>query len=335
MSSENILQSLSDDEKKKLKKKKQPEFIKPMLATLTKEHFSDPEWIYERKLDGERCLAFKKQKKVRLMSRNEKEINASYPEIIEALEKADVENVVLDGEIVAFEGNVTSFSRLQDRMNVKDPEEARATNVKIYYYIFDIPYAAGYDISNLPLESRKKILKQILSFSNPLRFTRHRNEKGEEFLSEACKKGWEGLIAKKKGSGYSHTRSKNWLKFKCVKRQEFVIGGWTDPQGSRKGFGAILIGYYKNDAFMYAGKVGTGFDDKTLTQLKKRSETLSRKRCPFNEPDKIGEKDAHWIKPELVAQIGFTEWTDDGKLRHPRYRGLRRDKKPQDVIKET
>jgi DNA ligase D-like protein (predicted ligase) len=219
-------------------------------------------------------------------------------------------------------------------MNIDDEKKARASRIAVYYYVFDLIHLAGYDVSKLSLRHRKGLLRKALSFSDPIRFTMHRNEDGEEFLKEACRKGWEGLIAKDAGSAYVHSRSKKWLKFKCVNRQEFVIGGYTDPHGERIGFGALLIGYYKDGDLRFAGKVGTGYDDEMLRSLGSRLESLERKTPPF-KGESLPSKGVHWVTPRLVGEVGFTEWTDEGRLRHPRFLGLRRDKKPKHVRRES
>jgi DNA ligase D-like protein (predicted ligase) len=210
--------------------------------------------------------------------------------------------------------------------------KSNGKSAAVYYYLFDLLYVEGYDITKLELRHRKSLLKKAFKFSTRLRFTPHRNEEGEKYHRQACKKGWEGLIAKAADSPYVHSRSKNWLKFKCVNRQEFVIGGFTDPQGQRIGFGALLIGYYDDGDFHYAGKVGTGYDDKMLRNLSKKLKNIERKSSPFEE--EVKERGAHWVKPKLVGEVGFTEWTSDGKLRHPRFLGLRRDKKANNVVRE-
>jgi bifunctional non-homologous end joining protein LigD len=303
-----------------------------MLATLTHDTFSDPEWLYERKLDGVRCLVFRRGRRLRLRSRNRKEMNGTYPELVEELGKVPCDDFVVDGEIVAFEGHRTSFSRLQQRIGIRDPEEARRSGVAVYLYLFDVLHLEGRDVTKLPLRDRKRLLKRALSFGGHLRFTPHRVGDGEAYLEEACAKGWEGLIAKRASSVYQHSRSKAWLKFKCGNRQEFVIGGYTDPKGSRRGFGALLVGHYEGDALRYAGKVGTGYDDALLETLRERLEGMERKTCPFDETPR--EKGAHWVSPSLVGEVGFTEWTGDGKLRHPRFLGLRPDKSPKRVKRE-
>jgi len=326
---------LPEEAARKLVEGAVPDEVAPMLATLVARPFSDPDWIYERKLDGVRLLAFRKDGGgVRLVTRNQKERHAAYPEVADALEDAVPQNFVLDGEVVAFEGNLTSFERLQARMHLEDPEEARRSGVAIYYYVFDLLHLDGYDVTGVALRHRKFLLKEAFEFRDPLRFTPHRNERGEAYFSEACRKGWEGVMAKRAASPYVHTRSRDWLKFKCVHQQELVVGGYTDPEGSREGFGALLLGYYEDGALRYAGKVGTGFDERTLEDLAGRLAAIERKTPPFAEGSDLPSSGVHWVTPELVCEVGFMEWTDDDKLRHPRYLGLRDDKDAADVVRE-
>ncbi len=348
-----LLEDLPKKERNRLREAEVPAKPRPMLAVLADERFSDPEWIFERKLDGERALAVCDTTLIRLVSRNGNDISASYPEIVEALGgscrrvrpedgngKGGSENplvsFVLDGEIVAFSDQVTSFSRLQQRMHINDPEEARQSPVSVYYYLFDILFLDGFDCTDLALRTRKSLLRHALTFSDPLRFTQHRNESGEAYLKEACHSGWEGLIAKRASSPYVHTRSRDWLKFKCVNRQELVIGGFTEPGGSRTGFGALLVGYYDDGELRYAGKVGTGFDEESLKQMARMLKAKERKTSPFSRTDSedLPKAGVHWVTPNLVGQFAFTEWTRTGKLRHPRFMGLRRDKDPKHVVRE-
>lgn len=324
---------LPQELREKTRKSAMPESISPMLATLTHEHFSDPGWIYERKFDGERCLCFCTDGQVRLLTRNNKDLNAVYPELVDALEGTG-NDFLADGEVAAFKGDVTDFSTLQQRMQIQDEQEARSSDIPVYYYLFDVLHLNGFDLTKVPLRERKRLLKQLLEYKDPVRYTTHRNEEGEAFYKEACKAGWEGVIAKDAEGEYVRSRSKKWLKFKCVHQQEFVLGGYTEPEGSRIGFGALLIGYYDGDELVYAGKIGTGFDDETLHRLSERFASLERKTSPFDRgnPDEMG---VHWLSPQLVAEAGFTEWTKEGKLRHPRFLGLRRDKEPQDVVRES
>ena len=308
-------------------------FIAPMLATLTQDRFTDPAWIFERKLDGVRAVAVRDGSDTALWSRNEKRMDGTYPEIVEALAARAPEDTVLDGEVVAFDGAQTSFARLQGRIGLHDPDAARATGIPVFLYLFDVLVLEGRDVTALPLRDRKRLLRDAVDFGGALRMSTHRNTEGEAYLREACRRGWEGLVAKRADAPYrpGH-RSPDWLKLKCVHEQELVVGGWTDPQRSRTGFGALLVGYYRDGDLAYAGKVGTGFDHRMLADLSTRFRDLAADRPPFAGP--VREKGAHWLRPELVAQIGFSEWTRDGKLRHPRYLGLREDKAPQDVVRE-
>lgn len=304
-----------------------------MLATLVAEAFSDPGWIYEPKLDGVRCLVFKKGSRVRLLSRNRNPIGSSFPELVQALAAQPAEEMILDGEIVAFRKRASSFARLQQRIHVRAPSEALMRKVRVYLYLFDVIHLEGRATESLPLRTRKRLLKTALDPQGPLRLVPHRNEHGEAYFEEVCRKpGWEGLIAKRADAPYVHGRSRDWLKFKCANQQELVIGGYTDPQGSRVGFGALLVGYYEDGRLRYAGKVGTGYDHELLRSLAKKLKTRERKTSPF--ADGVRAKNAHWVSPDLVGQFGFGEWTRDGRLRHPRFLGLRGDKDARDVVRE-
>jgi DNA ligase D-like protein (predicted ligase) len=327
-----VLDHLSEPERDAVTRRGQPTWCAPMLATLTDRPFSALGWLYERKLDGERALAFKHGSKVRLYSRNRKDIGATYPELIDALAAQHADSFIADGEVVAFDGPVTSFARLQQRMKISNRDEARASDVRVCFYLFDLVHWGGFALTRLPLRSRKRLLRLAIAFRDPLRFTAHRNRAGLAYLDEACKKGWEGVIAKCAHAPYQHRRSTAWLKFKCAKGQELVIGGYTAPKGSRVGFGALLVGYYRNGDLRYVGKVGTGYDRELLKSLGARLERLRRSRSPFK--DSVGTKGVTWVAPKLVGEFAFTEWTRDGKLRHPRFLGLRRDKPAKDVVRE-
>lgn len=313
---------------------KVPDWTPPTLATLTDERFSDPDWIFERKLDGVRGLAFRDGDRMRLLSRNRLPLNNTYPEITEALAKQDPTRFVMDGEIVAFEGRRTSFARLQGRSGITNPEEARASRIPVFYYVFDLLHLDNDDIAAQPLILRKRWLRNNFRFEDPLRYTTHRVTDGETAYRAACERGDEGVIAKLAESHYEGGRSRNWLKFKCSRDQEFVIVGYTAPKGSRVGLGALLLGYYQGADLVYAGKVGTGFDDATLRTLHDRLSRTEQKTSPITS-GAVRESGARWVRPKLVAQVAFGEWTRDGKLRHPRYLGLRTDKKPDEVVRET
>jgi bifunctional non-homologous end joining protein LigD len=311
-----------------------PDWRAPTLATLTDKRFSDPRWIFERKFDGMRCLAFRDGDRVRLLSRNRQPLNGTYPELVDALGAQHAPRFVVDGEVVAFEGRRTSFARLQGRLGITDPEVARASPVRVFYYVFDLLHLDGKSTIDVPLLWRKKLLRTAIEFADPLRLTAHRVEDGIGAYQAACQRGDEGVIAKRADSAYEAGRSKDWLKFKCVRDQEFVVGGYTSPKGSRIELGALLLGYHDGRDLVYAGKVGTGFDEATLRSLHERLSPLEQDASPFTR-GLVRENGARWVRPELVAQIGFTEWTRDGKLRHPRYQGLRTDKDPGDVVRET
>lgn len=309
-------------------------WVDPELATLTRDRFFDPAWMYERKFDGERIIAYRDGEGVALMTRNQQRVNSTYPELAAALAAQRSADFVVDGEVVAFDGQTTSFSRLQQRLGVRNPPEHLIAAVPVVYYLFDVLRANGQDVRSRSLRERKQVLRALLSFGGPLRFTTHRTTGGQAYWDQACGRGWEGLVVKRADSPYRSGRSRDWLKFKCENSQEFVIGGYTDPQGSRAGFGALLIGYYDaQDQLVYAGKVGTGFDTSTLGTLLQAMEGLEQPRPPFDRGT-LPRAGVHWIRPELVGEVGFSEWTSAGQLRHPRYLGLRRDKDARSVVRE-
>lgn len=334
---EKVFLGLSKDILKKIKKESEPSFILPMLATLTTDYFSSKEWLYEHKFDGERCLAFKKNGKVRLISRNDKTMNAEYPELVQALEKQSADNFVLDGEIVSRnKKGISDFQLLQGRINIRNVADLKLMKktIPITYCIFDLLYVDGYDIRALPLYVRKVILKKLLKYNKILSYTEHSVGNGVALFKKACQLHWEGLIAKRIDSEYVGVRSRDWLKFKCSASQELVIGGYTEPQGSRSYFGALLVGYYDKGSLRYAGKVGTGFTHNTLEMLGKKLQKLETKKCPFSDYDKSLLR-VHWVKPQLVADFQFAQWTKAGRLRVGRYKGLRDDKNAKDVVRES
>jgi bifunctional non-homologous end joining protein LigD len=311
-----------------------PDWIPPMLATLTDRPFSDPGWIYETKLDGQRSLLFRRGTSIRLMTRNQKDRTSHYPDLERAATTSIDADLIADGEIVAFDGQRTSFSRLQGRMQNARPSAALVATQPVMYYLFDLLWFDGRDLTPLPLTERKDRLREAIALAEPLRYSDHLEEDGELALRAACEEGLEGLIAKRAASTYVPGRSREWLKFKCVLEQEFVILGWTDPQRSRTGIGALLVGYFEAGELRFAGKVGTGFDRRELDRLSAKLTRIERKTSPLPDTAGVQRTGVHWARPELVAQVGFGEWTPDGKLRHPRYLGLRDDKAPTDVIRE-
>jgi DNA ligase D-like protein (predicted ligase) len=304
---------------------KGPAFVKPMKAVLTDAPFSDPHWVFERKLDGIRCVAVKSRGSVRLWSRNELSLDGRYPELVEALRRDPADDFVIDGEVVAFAGANTSFARLARRGHER---------VAIHLYAFDVMWLGGRDTRALPLRERKRLLRGALGWGGALRTCPYRNgSAGEAMFAEACRNGWEGLIAKRADSVYTSARSRDWLKVKCSAEQELVVGGFTAPKGSREELGALLVGHFEDGRLRYAGKVGTGFDRATLRDLAGRLRPLRRDQSPFEGAELRG-RDTTWVDPELVVQVGFSEWTRDGRLRHPRFLGVREDKDAREVVRE-
>ena len=300
----------------------QAAFVPPMLAKLVAESPAGGDWVYERKLDGLRCIAVRSGDRVELWSRSRQSFTGRFGGIVDAVGRLPGGDVVLDGEIVALEGDRTSFALLQRPGSVATP----------LLYTFDVLHLDGTDVRDRPLLERKKLLAGILKGRGAVRRVDHLNGDPDELLRRACADGWEGLIAKRAGGPYRSGRSSDWLKLKCSASQELVIGGWTEPRGSRTHFGALLVGYFDSEGLRYAGKVGTGFDSTTLADLHRRLVARERPTPPF--ADRVRERAAHWAEPELVANFAFTEWTTDGKLRHPRYEGLRFDKDPRTVTRE-
>jgi bifunctional non-homologous end joining protein LigD len=287
-----------------------PEWLEPMAATLTQERFTAPEWIFERKLDGIRLLAFKEAEHVRLLSRNRLPQNAAYPSIVEAIARLPVHDVILDGEATGVWGKPG----------------------KVAYHVFDVLWLDGRDVTSLPLDERRALLDK-LPLRSPLERVVSLND--PKPWERACQDGWEGVIAKRRDSRYEHRRSPHWLKMKCEATQELVVGGFTDPQGGRVGLGALLVGYFAHDDFVFAGKVGTGFDTKLLLDLRARLDKLEIAKSPFTKAIGLPRLRAHWVRPGIVVQVAFIEWTVNGKLRHPRLLGIRTDKSPRDVVRET
>jgi ATP-dependent DNA ligase len=275
-----------------------------MAATLTQERFTGPDWIFERKFDGIRLIAFKNDRDVRLLSRNR--LPQHSPAIADAIRNLPVRDLVLDGEIT-WPGN------------------------RLAYHVFDIMWIDGRDVTRLPLEERRALLDAL-----PLRAPLQRVAivDDQQPWERARREGWEGVIAKRRGSPYEHRRSPDWLKMKCEATQELVVGGFTDPQGGRVGLGALLVGYFEGDDLVFAGKIGTGFDTKLLRELRARLDTIEIATPPFTKGTGLPRIRAHWVRPELVVQVGFIEWTVHGKLRHPRLLGVRTDKSARDVVKE-
>jgi bifunctional non-homologous end joining protein LigD len=306
-------------------------------ARLVKDVPAGTGWLFEIKLDGVRAMAFRRKGKVRLVTRNAREVAFRYPEIRDALEELPGGDFVMDGEIVAFDAEGRSrFELLQGRIHLAGKADiaAASADAPLHYYAFDLLHAEGRRLASAPLADRKRVLRAWLAQApRRLRFSDHVEGRGRSFRDLACERGLEGVIAKRADAPYRPDRTPDWLKIKCVGSQELVIGGYTPPQGGRSHFGSLLLGFHDDGRLVYAGKVGTGFDARTLADVHARLRKLERPRPPFADPPR--ERGARWVEPRLVAQVEFTEWTSDGKLRHPSFKGLREDKAAREVVRET
>jgi len=296
----------------------------PMLATLVDHHTwlepSRPDWIFQRKFDGLRCVAVRNGDRVELWSRNHNSFSARFPDVVGELTALPIDNFTLDGELVGFDGgDFVGFGALQQR----------GATTRVVYCLFDVVHLLGRDTRPLPVEDRAALLRQAVEESEHVQLV---PDLTGVSLADACAKGWEGLIAKRRGSRYVSDRSTDWVKLKCTAGQELVVGGWTEPKGTRVGLGALLVGYYDGDRLRYAGKVGTGFTAPTLVLLRERLGALATAGSPFAE--RITERGAHWVEPRMVVNVVFAEWTGDGRLRHPRFEGVREDKDPRSVVRE-
>ena len=304
-----------------------------MLATLTDRRDFGDDWLLERKFDGERCVARRDGGRVRLESRTGKDLTGTYPEVCAAVAGQRDRQFVLDGEVVAFDGEQTSFTRLQQRLGSTTPSRERVAAYPVVFCVFDLLELDGNDLRDRPLLERRARLTAAIRPGAALQLSESWRDDSLRRFAQACRAGWEGLIAKRAQAPYVSGRSRDWLKLKCVWEQEFVIGGYTDPAGTRTDFGALLVGYYEDRRLRYAGKVGTGYTAATLRDLGARLRDLEAPESPFVEARPI-PRGTHWTRPELVAQIGFAEWTNDSRLRQPRFLGLRDDKHPTEVVRE-
>jgi bifunctional non-homologous end joining protein LigD len=307
-----------------------PEYV-PQLATLVDKPPSGGEWLHEIKYDGYRIGARVRKGRVSLFTRNGNDWTAAFPEVADVVDKLSLDDGLIDGEVaVVLPDGRTSFQALQNT-------GAAANRGTLVYFVFDLLRLNGQSLGSLPLEERKAMLKKLVGgrSTGRIRFSEHIEGNGEAFFAEACRAGLEGIVSKRRDHPYRAGRHGGWVKTKCVQRQEFVIGGFTDPEGMRAGIGALLIGYYEGHRLVFCGKVGTGFTHKLALELRARLERIEQKTCPFTPPPAgwLG-RHAHWVKPELVCEVVFTEWTTDGKIRHPSFQGLRADKDPKQITRE-
>jgi len=316
-----------------------PRAIHPMLATLVDRAFDDQQWLYEIKWDGYRAIAFLDGGSVRLVSRNQNDLTAAYPELAFIPDAMKARTAVLDGEIVALdEQGRPSFSLMQQRTGVGDGgRRIRRTrdDIPVVYYVFDLLYLDGYDLMQAELEQRKELLASILAPGDRIRYSDHYIGNGKALFEAAAQRGLEGIVAKRRNSCYLQKRSSEWLKIKIVRQQECVIGGYTDPRGSRENFGSVVLGLYDDEGrLIHIGHAGSGFSEESHAALWKRLHALQTKRSPFYGKVE-STRPVHFVKPELVAEIKFTEWTHEGesggtKMRAPVFQGLRFDKKPEE-----
>jgi bifunctional non-homologous end joining protein LigD len=308
-----------------------PEFLPPQLATLVEKPPSGDEWLHELKFDGYRMLCYLTRGKARFLSRNGKDWTEKFPNVSAALKTFPVTTAILDGEIVIQDkGGRSSFQALQQSMKTRSSA--------FVFQIFDLVYLDGFKITQTPLRERKGVLEELLAAAKPkgpLRYSDHVEGNGPLFFKQACEYGIEGIVSKLADSPYESTRNKNWLKSKCVKRQEFVIAGYTPSKKAFPGFGSLVLGVYDKGKLICAGRVGTGFSIKQRLEIQKKLDGISQPSMPFAvKPKDPGLREAHWAKPKLVAEVEFTEWTADGSIRHPSFKGLREDKKPTEIVRE-
>ena len=306
--------------------------VAPQLATLVKEPPDGNEWLHELKFDGYRMICHLHRGKARFWSRNGKDWTEKFPNLAQALKTFPATTAVLDGEVVVVDSaGRSSFQRLQQSMG-------GGSATAFVFEIFDLIYLEGYSLSQTPLRERKLALEQLLASAKtkgPLRYSDHVEGDGKQFFKQACDYGIEGIVSKLADSPYESTRNRNWQKTKCIKRQEFVIAGYTPSKKGFPGFGSLILGVYNKGKLVYSGRVGTGFSIKQRLELQKKLDRLSQSAMPFAvKPNDPGLRDAHWAKPKLVAEVEFTEWTADGSIRHPSFQGLREDKKPTEIVRE-
>lgn len=307
-----------------------PSTFKPQLAILVKDVPEGDDWIHELKFDGYRLLGMLRGGKLRLLTRHGLDWTDRFPRITAAARDLQINQAILDGEVVVLlPDGTTDFQSLQNLMK-------RGRDDDVVLFVFDVPYCLGYDLTKSPLIQRKELLKQLLGAvpaNSAIRYSDHIVGRGSSVFAKACRHALEGVVSKRIDSPYEQRRTRSWVKVKCLKRQEFVLGGWSDPTGSHEAFGSLLLGYYNGRGeLIYCGRVGTGFTSESLRQIKAELDRLQSKESLFANPPR--DRDIHWVKPRLVAEVEFTQWTKDGVLRHPTFRGLREDKSPREVTLE-
>lgn len=308
-----------------------PDFVAPQLATLVPDAPSGDDWLHELKFDGYRMVCHLHRGKAHFWSRNQKDWTEKFPNLSKALKALPATAAILDGEVVVVDkAGRSSFQKLQQSM--------KGGSASFVFQIFDLIYLDGFNLTRVPLRERKALLKELLAgvhAKGPLRYSDHVVGDGDRFFKQACAYGIEGIVSKLADSVYESTRTRSWLKVKCTKRQEFVIAGYTPSKKDFPGFGSLILGVYDKGKLVYSGRVGTGFSIKQRLELQKRLDHLAQPAMPFaTKPKDPGLRDAHWAKPQLVGEVEFTEWTEEGSIRHPSFQGLREDKKAKDVVRE-
>lgn len=308
-----------------------PDFISPQLATLVKEAPTGDQWFHELKFDGYRLLCHIDRRKVRFWTRNQKDWTDKFPNLSRAVQSIPATSAILDGEVIVLDPKqLSSFQKLQQALGKGDD--------KLIYEVFDLIYLDGFDLTHCALKDRKSLLAKLFASTapgGPVRYSDHIEGNGAAFFNKACDHGIEGIVSKLASAPYESTRNRNWLKVKCGKRQEFVIAGYT-PSEKGLAFASLILGVYEKGELVYSGRVGTGFSDKFRAELRKKLDKISLPTSPFaTRPKEPGLRDAHWVSPKLVAEVAFTEWTSDGSIRHPSFQGLREDKKPEEIRRES
>lgn len=330
------LRPLQPETLDKLVADKFPGWKEPMLASPEDKPAERANWIYEPKLDGQRAIIYRKGGQVQLLSRNKLIITEQYPELAAALREHGIGDFVADAEIVSFDEGRPSFEQMQKRMHVQKPGNQLIEETPVFMYLFDVTYYEGYDTTRLSQLERKELLRGLVDYKDPLRYMDFQEGGGLALFQESCARGHEGVIAKDSSAPYQRGRSKSWLKWKCVRQQELVVGGYTEPQGGMRGFGALLVGYYPpgSDKLQFAGGVGTGYSDEAIRDIRRRLDALASDENPFLPDELLPLEGVRWVRPQLVAQVGYGEWTKLNKVRHPRFLGLRSDKDPRQVTRE-
>lgn len=320
---------LHDEDRAHVEERPPPGWVEPMPTSLADRPFSHLDWLFEPKFDGERVLAFQHDRHLWMQTRYRADAEQFYPELWDALARFHLDDFVVDGEVVALDAGRSSYARLRQRKYLDDPTSG---GIDVVYYVFDVLYADGLELRALPLRQRKRILRALFPYQDPVRFTNHRVGSGEAFWREACDRGWEGVIGKHGAEPYGGPTARHWCKLKCTSAQEMVVGGYTEPTRRQHPFGTLVLGYYDRDRLVYAGQVDAGFDPLTADYLARELPAREVDESPFDSP--VPAERVHFVRPELVAQVRFRAWTPEGTVHEPTFAGLRDDKPAGLVVRE-